>query len=120
MLPNSSTRVSASRPSRSLRATYAPLPQDIFDDEPFPVRLDDANRAYLLGKQMARLSEASEPPTGYGADEARAYRLGFAEGVLGRRATDPQLDVEFDFIGFDSADEWPTSDEIDGYRYGVS
>jgi hypothetical protein len=103
----------ASSSSRNLPTT------NLDDDSPLP-RPNPVATAYLWGRQAGLRSEIDRAPGGLNEEEARAFLDGVRDGRLARHPHDLDLDVEFPFESFDSADEWPETDEIDGYRYTVS
>jgi hypothetical protein len=95
------------------------LPTSELDDDSY-IPSNPIGTAYLFGLQLGRKTEISVAPSGYNEEEGRAFLDGVRDGRLARHPHDLELDVEFPFERFESADEWPTSDEIDGYRYTVS
>jgi hypothetical protein len=97
-------------------STRRNVPITDLDEDPAPDG-DPVLRAWQLGRQLGLNTELSEPPHGLDDVEQVAYRGGWREGRnirLGHFRYDAADDIEL------SADDWPETDEIDGYHYVVS
>ena len=78
----------------------------LLDDETRP---DPADSAWLLGYELARIGEVSEPPGGFTQAEADAFREGWRHGERLRQpwddaAGEPEPDWEAMFPGWNGHD----------------
>jgi hypothetical protein len=92
------------------------LPTSELDDDPY-IPSNPIGTAYLWGRQAGLRSEIDRAPGGLNEEEQIAFLDGIRDGRLARHPHDIELDVEFPFEGFDSADAWPVTPGIDDYRW---
>jgi hypothetical protein len=101
-------------------SSFRNIPTTNLDDDSPHLSPNTVATSYLWGRQAGLRTEIDRAPGGLNEEEQIAFLDGIRDGRLARHPHDLDLDVEFPFEGFDSADDWPSSDEIDGYRYIVS
>lgn len=97
------------------RSAFRNLPSDEFDDEPFP-QANPVASAYQIGRQLGVRTEISRAPSGYSEEEARAFLDGLRDGRLARHHSDCDLDWDV----YESALDWPLTEEIDEVLWAIS